>query len=158
MIILGIDPGSHTTGYAFLNKNGSTLSVLEYGVLKAKPKDSLMERLHTIVPALELLIKEYSPSLLAMEGIFFAKNAKSALILGHVRGAIMAKCSEFNMQYREFAPKSVKMTVTGRGAASKEQVGEMLKRLLGLKEVPKPIDASDALAVAWTGALNKEIV
>ena len=154
-VILGIDPGSHTTGYSFIKKNGSKLSVLEYGILKAKTKDDLMNRLKTIIEGLSPLILEYKPNKLAMEGIFFAKNAKSALILGHVRGAIMSKCAETNMSYQEIAPRSVKQSVTGKGSATKEQVALMLQKLLGLKELPTPIDASDALAVAWTGALAK---
>ncbi len=155
-IILGIDPGSHITGYAFIKKVGTKITVLEYGILKAKAKDELILRLGTIVSGLDVLLQQYKPDKFSMEGIFFAKNAKSALILGHVRGAIMSKCYEYSMGYSEVAPKSVKLSVTGRGSSSKEQVAAMLQKLLGLKEIPTPIDASDALAVAWTGSFVKE--
>lgn len=155
-IILGIDPGSHTTGYAFILQNGNRVSVLEYGTLKAPRNGELLHRIGVIVEALTELLKLHKPEKVAMEGIFYSKNVKSALILGHIRGAIMSKCYEFGMRYQEIAPKSIKLSVTGKGSSTKDQVAFMLQKLLGLKELPSPIDASDALAVAWTSAINKE--
>lgn len=152
MIVLGIDPGSRTTGYAFLKINVSPIQVLEYGVIKANLKKTAEYRILDIVSDLELLIKKYKPNALSMEGIFYAKNVKTALLLGHIRGAILLTCLKQGMSYHEYSPKSVKLAVTGRGGASKESVAHMIQAHLQLKEISGLLDASDALAIAWTHA------
>lgn len=150
MIILGIDPGSITTGYAFVKT--APLQVLEYGTLHAKPNQLLEDRLLYIVSELELLLDKYHPNSLGMEGIFFAKNARSALILGHVRGAIMVACRKRGLTYCEYSPREIKQAVTGNGASSKEVVANMVFARFGIKSSNLPLDASDALAIAWTHA------
>ena len=133
MVILGIDPGSITTGYAFLQVSGNEFSVLQYGVLHAGANDALENRLLKIVTGLEELLDKFHPQALAMEGVFFAKNAKSALVLGHIRGAILVACRRRGMTFDEYPPRLVKQAVTGDGAASKEQVANMVFARLGIE-------------------------
>ncbi|MCF0223861.1 MAG: crossover junction endodeoxyribonuclease RuvC [Fibrobacter sp.] len=152
MIILGIDPGSITTGYAFLKEVESGLLALEYGVLHAPPTNALEDRLLHILTKLEELLDRYHPDALSMEGVFFQKNVHSALVLGHIRGAILVACRKRGMTYNEYSPRLVKQTVTGDGSASKEQVASMIFSILGIKCDDLPLDASDALAIAWTHA------
>lgn len=152
MIILGIDPGSITTGYAFLDSDGKNLKVLEYGVLHAPADHELEDRLLHIVSKLEVLLDKYRPDALSMEGVFFAKNARSALVLGHIRGAILVACRKRGLSYSEYPPKVVKQAVTGDGSAAKEQVANMIFARLGISGSDLPLDASDALAIAWTHA------
>ena len=148
MVILGIDPGSITTGYAFLKKTGNQIQVLEYGTFHANASKNLEDRLVHIVTELEKRLDHYHPDALAMEGVFFAKNVKSALVLGHIRGAILVACHRRGMTYEEYPPKVVKQAVTGNGAASKEQVQSMLERTLGVHLDAAHLDATDALAIA----------
>ncbi|WP_290732080.1 crossover junction endodeoxyribonuclease RuvC [Fibrobacter sp. UBA3629] len=152
MIILGIDPGSITTGYAFVEKSDGKVRVLEYGVLHAPASHAVEDRLLHIVTDLEALLERYRPDALAMEGVFFAKNAKSALVLGHVRGAVLVACCKRGMTFSEYPPKAVKQAVTGDGSASKEQVANLVFARLGIEPSDLPLDASDALAIAWTHA------
>jgi len=152
MVILGIDPGSITTGYAFLKKNGNDVQVLEYGTIHANPSKELEDRLVHIVSELELRLDHYHPDALAMEGVFFAKNVKSALVLGHIRGAILVACRRRGMSYGEYPPRVIKQAVTGDGAASKEHVANMVFARLGIAPSELPLDATDALAIAWTHA------
>ena len=150
MIILGIDPGSHITGYAFLNKKRNAIEVLEYGAIKAKTKDKVFNRLGHIHKTLSELCSIYTPELLVMEASFVGQNPKTALVLGHARGAIMTLCNTYNMDFAEYSPKEVKLCVTGNGSSNKAIVAIMVQRLLGLKDLPQPEDASDALAIALT--------
>jgi crossover junction endodeoxyribonuclease RuvC len=150
MVILGIDPGSITTGYAFLEQSGKGFKVLEYGTFHAPANRDLEDRLVHIVTELEALLDKYRPDALAMEGVFFAKNAKSALVLGHIRGAVLVACRKRGMSFNEYPPKVVKQSVTGDGSASKEQVANMVFAQLGIEKGDLPLDASDALAIAWT--------
>lgn len=150
MIILGIDPGSITTGYSFLESSGNSFRVLEYGTFHAPATKPLEDRLLHIITSLETLLDKYRPDALAMEGVFFAKNAKSALVLGHIRGAVLVACRKRGMTFNEYPPTVVKQAVTGNGNASKEQVANMVFARLGIQSSDLPLDASDALAIAWT--------
>ena len=152
MIVLGIDPGTITTGYAFIEVGASTPKVLEYGTLHAPASRALEDRLLHIVSELEKLLDKYKPESFGMEGIFFAKNAKSALVLGHIRGAVLVACRKRGMTYSEYSPRAVKQAVTGDGGASKEQVANMIFARLGIQGGDLSLDASDALAIAWTHA------
>lgn len=152
MIILGIDPGSITTGYAFLETGPRSVKVLEYGTFHMAANHPVEDRLLHIITELENRLDTYHPDALAMEGVFFAKNAKSALVLGHIRGAILVACRKRNMSFNEYPPKVVKLAVTGDGSASKEQVSNIIFARLGIEHSDLPLDASDALAIAWTHA------
>ena len=141
MIILGIDPGSITTGYAFLQTDSGSVKVLEYGTIHAVASHPVEDRLLHIVTELESRLDTYKPDALAMEGVFFAKNAKSALVLGHIRGAILVACRKRGMSFCEYPPKVVKQAVTGDGSASKEQVANMVFARLGIERSDLPLDA-----------------
>lgn len=152
MIILGIDPGSITTGYAFLDTDGKNPKVLEYGILHAAETKPLEDRLLHILTELEKLLDKYKPQALSMEGVFFYKNPKSALVLGHIRGAVLVACRRRGMTYNEYPPTVVKQSITGKGSASKDQVANMVFARLGIDRGDLPLDASDALAIALTHA------
>ncbi|MCQ2107892.1 MAG: crossover junction endodeoxyribonuclease RuvC [Fibrobacter sp.] len=152
MIILGIDPGSITTGYAFLDTGENCPKVLEYGVFHASESKPLEDRLLHIITELEKLLDKYRPEALSMEGVFFYKNPKSALVLGHIRGAVLVACRRRGMTYNEYPPTVVKQAVTGTGNAPKELVANMIFARLGIERGDLPLDASDALAIAWTHA------
>ena len=149
MIVLGVDPGTHRTGYAFLEDRNSRIRVLEYGVIRCKVKDELPLRLEQIHRELQALMKVYEPTHLALESIFFAKFPRAALILGHARGAIMVAAQTMGIPVAEYAPRLVKQATTGKGSASKEQVAALIQSHLGLKKPPTPADAADALAIAF---------
>lgn len=148
MIILGIDPGSRATGYGVIS-TGPVARMLGGGVIKTDSKAPLPERLHTIHAAVAEVIAEYKPSVVAVEDLFNAKNARSSLILGHARGVILLAGAEAGLLVSEYAPREVKQSLTGNGGATKEQVLFMVQRLLGVKD-KMPLDQSDALAVALT--------
>ncbi|MCL1966645.1 MAG: crossover junction endodeoxyribonuclease RuvC [Fibromonadales bacterium] len=152
IVMMGIDPGSYATGFAFLSLKGNRVSVLDYGVIRPKKDAELIFRIGHIVEELEKLIAKHKPAAFCMEKAFFAKNANSALILGHIRGAVMALGFKHDLVFSEKSPRSVKQAVTGNGAASKEQVANMMNRLLGI-QANCALDASDALAIAWTGMM-----
>jgi len=150
--MMGVDPGSYATGFAFLCLEGNKVSVLDYGVIRPKKDTELIFRIGHIVDELENLIIKYKPAAFCMEKAFFAKNANSALILGHIRGAVMALGFKHDLVFSEKSPRSVKQAVTGNGAASKEQVANMMNRLLGI-QADCALDASDAMAIAWAGMM-----
>lgn len=146
IIILGIDPGLADTGYGLLIKDGE-LKHLTHGSIKTKSGLSLEKRLEQIYQELKKIIKKYSPTVIAVEKLFFCKNAKTAFQVGQARGIILLTASQTNLDFYEFTPLQVKQAVVGYGNASKQQVQKMVKLILGLKEIPKPDDAADALAV-----------
>lgn len=147
--VLGIDPGSLCTGYAFLKQTGSRIHVLEYGAIRCRPRAELSERLFHIIEELESKIQRHRPEHIGIESAFVAKNVHSALVLGHVRGALMVLGHRYKMQLFEISPRKVKQSLTGNGAASKEQVAHFVQHHLGLAHLEGPLDATDALAIAW---------
>ena len=154
MIAMGVDPGTAVTGYAFLEEKGGRIAVLEYGVVRSRATDPLPRRLEKIHRELGVLIETYSPSVLALESIFLAKFPNSAMILGHARGAIMVAAQSRGVPVEEYAPRLVKKAVVGRGGASKEQVAALMQTHLKLRDLPKPADAADALAIAFCHLLH----
>ncbi len=146
MIILGVDPGSHATGYGVIS-TGPVVRMLAGGVIRTSSKAALSDRLLTIHNELATIIATHDPMQMAVEDLFNAKNARSSLILGHARGVILLAGAAAGLSPAEYAPRAVKQAITGNGAATKEQVRFMVMRLLALKEEP-PLDMSDALAVA----------
>jgi len=152
-VILGIDPGIADTGYGVIKKDkDGNLGCLDYGSIKTKAKDELPERLEIINKEISRLIKKYKPKIAAVEQIFFCKNVKTALVVGHARGVILLTIKQNNIEAAEFTPLQVKQAVSSYGRASKAQVQKMVKLLLGLDKIPKPDDAADALAVAICAA------
>jgi crossover junction endodeoxyribonuclease RuvC len=155
--MMGIDPGSYATGFAFLSLSGNKVAVLDYGVVRPKKDSELIFRIGHIVNELENLIVKYKPIAFCMEKAFFAKNANSALILGHIRGAAMALGFKHSLAFSEKSPREIKRAVTGNGAASKEQVANMMSRLLGVQIQNCALDASDALAITWAGLSTTQL-
>lgn len=152
-IILGLDPGIADTGYGVIKDDRGKLTCLAYGSIKTNPKDTLSERLFSLHLQLDEIIKKYQPEISAVEQLFFSKNVKTALIVGQARGVILLALKQNDIAFFEFTPGQVKQAVSGYGGAKKDQVQKMVKTLLGLKEIPKPDDAADALAIAMC-ALN----
>lgn len=152
-IILGVDPGIADCGYGLIKEEGGKISCLSYGSIKTSPKDDLITRLDILYRELDKIIKKYQPNIASVEELFFSKNVKTALTVGHARGVILLTFKQNNLKFLEFKPAQVKQGVTCYGAANKAQVQKMVQRLLNLKEIPKPDDAADALAVAMC-ALN----
>lgn len=148
MIILGADPGSLRTGYGAIQSDGRRHSVLAQGVIAPPPRASLPEKLRLIHAQLADLIERLGAEALAVEGVFHAANARSALVLGHVRGVVLLAGAQAGLLISEFPPATVKAAVTGNGRAEKSQVAFMVTRLLALGTAQAPGDATDALAVA----------
>ena len=150
MIILGVDPGSHATGYGVIS-TGPVVRMLDGGVIRTGRNAPLCDRLLAIHRELTTVIDRHGPTAMAVEDLFNAKNARSSLVLGHARGVILLAGASAGLSVAEYAPREVKKALTGNGAAAKEQVRFMVMRLLALKDSP-PLDQSDALAVALTHA------
>lgn len=152
IIILGIDPGIADTGFGVIENNCGKLACLEYGSIKTNSKIELSDRLEIIHNELNKIIKKYSPNLIAVEQLFFCKNVKTALIVGQARGVVLLTARQNKLVLKEFTPLQVKQAVSSYGKAEKIQVQKMVKLLLNLKEIPKPDDAADALAIAICAA------
>ncbi len=147
MRVLSIDPGIGITGFSIIDSNMKKSSLSAYGTIKPKPKDSLPKRLNYLFEEVNKILDQFSPDVLAVEDIFYSKNVKSAMILGQARGSIILAAAQADIPIHEFAPRKVKLSVCGNGAASKEQVSYMVTKILRLKEPPRPLDVSDAMAV-----------
>lgn len=147
-IALGIDPGTAIVGYAVVVAKGDELSMLVCDVITTPARMPLAERFQHIYQHLIEIIKMYEPQEGAMEELFFAKNARTAMTVGQARGVAMLALANGGLSIAEYTPKQVKQAVTGYGDAKKEQVGEMVRILLKLQLIPRPDDAADAAAVA----------
>lgn len=147
-VTLGVDPGTAIVGYAVVAARGSELSMVACDVITTPAGMPLPERLQHIYHRLSEIISTYHPNEAAMEELFFAKNARTALSVGQARGVAMLALANGGLAVAEYTPKQVKQAVTGYGGAKKEQVGEMVRILLRLKAIPRPDDAADAAAVA----------
>jgi len=147
MPVLGIDASLRSTGLGVVETRGTTLVPLEYGALRSSPSQPVsacLKRLHT---GLSELIARCRPTAVAIEGAFFSRNARTAMILGQARGTAITTCALHDLPIYEYAPRRVKQAVTGNGNAAKQQVRRMVISLLGLREEPQE-DAGDALALA----------
>lgn len=148
MKILGIDPGLVQTGYGIITINNNSPQIVDYGVVKPTVNDGLASRLLTIFEDVSEIISIHKPSIFSIEDVFYGKNAKSALRLGQARGAAMVAAASAGLSIHEYSARKIKQAVTGNGNAHKEQVQFMVKATLKMDKLPKPIDASDALASA----------
>ncbi len=148
MRILGVDPGSETTGWGVVEGDARRSRLIEYGVVRSSVREKFPARLLNISVGLEKVIERFAPEVCAVEEAFFAINVKTALKLGQVRGAILLTAERAGLEIAEYSPRLVKQTVVGYGAAEKHQVQEMVRLLLGLNSAPQPHDAADALAIA----------
>ena len=148
MLILGIDPGSGATGYGLVESGCGSLRTLGHGTITPPSNLHFLGRLPYIADAIEKLLKQVELDGVAIEDVFHSRNSRVALKLGSVRGAALLPILRARLPVFEYSPRLVKQAVTGSGAAEKEQVRRMVRLLLGLGDVPLPLDASDALAVA----------
>jgi crossover junction endodeoxyribonuclease RuvC len=157
MLVVGIDSGSISTGFGVVEEKRQCLTALEFGAIRPKAGLPLTERIGFIFNEVLSIFDKYSPDMMALEDIFMAKNAQSALKLGQVRGAVIAAAKMRGLKISEFSPTLVKSAVTGYGRAEKSQVAFMVTKILGLQSKPSSEDASDALAIAITALLRKEV-
>jgi len=156
MRILGIDPGSVICGYGVIDVDGTSMKVVEYGVVHVKRHGSTFPlRLRDIHDRLNAVIVRTKPDHCAIEMVFYAKNVKSVVQLAHARGVAMLSCAQNGLEPTEYTPMQIKRSVTGRGAASKHQVGHMVRSILSIDETPEFLDATDALAVAICHSINQ---
>ncbi len=147
-IILGLDPGTTVMGYGIISVKASKLTLMQYGVIHLSKYGSHELKLKKIFERVLSLVDEYHPDEVALEAPFYGKNVQSMLKLGRAQGVAMSAALYREIPIVEYAPKKIKQSVTGNGNASKEQVARMLMTLLTIKELPKLLDATDALAVA----------
>ena len=154
MLVLGVDPGSNVTGYGLVEKRNNETNCVQFGHISSRDKTPFYQRIHNIFRSMAEIITHYRPSEMAIEDVFYAKNVKSTLKLGHARAAVLIAAAQSGIRIFEYTPLQIKKSVVGYGRATKQQVRAMVQVILKLKEVPN-LDISDALAAAvchlnWT--------
>ncbi|MBC7498562.1 crossover junction endodeoxyribonuclease RuvC [Candidatus Gracilibacteria bacterium] len=154
MIILGIDPGTATTGFAVLEKEGKRVTILEYGVITTRAGVDFSDRLVQIGTDLSEIIDTYRPTICGMERLFFLRNVTNGIDVAQAKGVMIYILATRGIPLIEYTPLQVKAGIAGNGFAKKPQVQKALKMLLGLTEIPKPDDAADALAIAYLTSLK----
>lgn len=150
MIIVGIDPGTAIVGYGIIECINNNYKLLDYGCIYTDKNKEMSKRLDEIYNGIELIFKTYKPDYVAVEELFFFKNNKTVISVGQARGVILLCAEKNGIKLGEYTPLQVKMGITGYGKSTKSQVQEMVRIVLKLKEIPKPDDAADALAIAVT--------
>ncbi|HSJ24455.1 MAG TPA: crossover junction endodeoxyribonuclease RuvC [Longimicrobiales bacterium] len=149
MIVLGVDPGAASTGYGVVARGGGgAVSLLECGVIRTEAGTPLAERLRQIYDGLGEVLGRHAVEVMAVEGVFYGKNARTTVILGHARGAALLAATLRELPVHEYSPAEIKNAVAGTGRATKEQVQFMVQQLLRLRTPPSPADAADGVAVA----------
>jgi crossover junction endodeoxyribonuclease RuvC len=146
--VLGIDPGTAITGYGLVREEEAGLVLVDYGVITTPAGQPLAERLQMIYRGLQRVVAECQPQIAAVEELFFSRNARTALSVGHARGVTLLALADAGLPIHEYKPLEIKQAVAGYGGADKRQVQEMVRMLLDLNQVPRPDDAADAVAVA----------
>ena len=149
MIILGVDPGVQITGYAVLKTEKKSTEILKFGCIKTDSSKSFDLRLKKIYDGISNVVSEFELDFLVLEEVFYSRNVKIALKMGHVRGVTLLAAANYNVSTAEYSPREVKQSVTGNGNASKHQVQQMIIHLLKLTEAPSPFDITDAMAIAY---------
>src|SRR5947208_7565779 len=158
MLVLGIDPGTANTGYGIVRGDGAGLvSLVECGVIRTRPRNPLPARLGEIYDGVTQLIARHRPDALSVEDVFYARNVRTTVVLGHARGVILLAGHQAALDIHEFPPAEIKKAVVGSGAATKEQVQFMLTRLLRLKAVPQPSYAADGVAAALAYVMSAHL-
>ena len=165
MIILGIDPGTASTGFGLVrlkdgcsNPKKGDLECLEYGIIKTTPDFVQGERLKKLNKELSALIRKYKPQILVIESLFFFKNFKTVIPVSQASGVVLLTAAKNKVPVQSFTPLQVKMTIAGHGRAEKEIVQEKMKKVFKFKEIPKPDDAADAIAIALTYLLKNNLL
>lgn len=157
MRIIGIDPGTGILGFGVVDVKNNKLSMIDAGVITTPAHTPLDERLEEIYDGLTEIIAETKPEVMSIEKLFFARNVTTAMSVSHARGVAMLAGRKARLSIAEYTPLQIKQTLTGYGKADKKQMQEMVRLQLGLKDVPKPDDAADALAAAITHALMSRV-
>ena len=158
MIIVGFDPGLATLGYGVIEKpNKGKLIMLDYGIISTPKDENLAVRLCMLEQGVKQVINKFKPDEIAIEELFFAKNVKTGIAVAHARGVLLLTANKECGRIFEYTPLQIKQALTGYGRAEKNQIQQMVKTFLGLKSVPKPDDAADALAVALTHAQTNKL-
>jgi crossover junction endodeoxyribonuclease RuvC len=152
MKIIGIDPGTATTGFAVIEKLRGKITALDYGVITTPARMSPETRLQIIADDLAELLAQHKPKLAVVERLFFAKNQTTAIPVAEARGVVLLTLARHGIQISELTPPEVKLAVTGYGNAKKPQVQKMVQEIFQLAKIPKPDDAADALALAYAGS------
>ena len=149
LTVVGIDPGTTVTGYGVVTRTPQgSLSLLECGVIRPRAKAPLASRIRDIFQEIERVLDGFHPTAVSVEALFHGKNARSALVRGHARGAILLAASLRDLEIHEYSPREIKKAVVGKGDATKDQVGFMVQEHLRLKVPPEPADAADGVAAA----------
>lgn len=155
-VILGIDPGTNVLGYSIIEQRGKQSQLLKMDVLVLGTKDDLSTKMKKLFDQITEIIDIFKPDILAIEAPFFGKNVQSMLKLGRAQGICIAAAFSRSIPFVEYSPRKVKQSITGNGAASKEQVANMLQRIFKFEAIPSYLDATDALAVAVCHSYQKE--
>ncbi|MDP2933579.1 MAG: crossover junction endodeoxyribonuclease RuvC [bacterium] len=155
LTVLGLDPGLATTGYGVVSKKDGVVRAVEWGIIATEKNKLIPERLYTISKDVARLIKRFHPQIAAVESIYFSKNVKTAIFVAQARGAILLTLQAHGVKILELSPSQLKSQITSYGSASKAQVQNMVKKLLLLKNTPRPDDAADALALAFCGTITQ---
>ncbi len=145
--VIGVDPGLSITGFGILDYKGGQIRTVAFGTIKPPVKESLANRLEYLNSHMTELLEKFEPNDFAIEDTFFSQNVKSALLLGQARGVLLLAAASKGIPTMDYSPRKVKQSVVGNGAADKKQVQYMVQQILGMKEPPKPLDVSDALAI-----------
>ena len=149
MKVLGVDPGTSATGYGVVVRgDGGAVSLVECGVIRTKADAELPHRLREILEGLGEVLDRQRPDVVAVEGVFYGKNVRTTVLLGHARGAVLLAAALRELDVVDYSPAEIKNAIVGTGRATKDQVQFMVQKLLRLKEVPAPADAADGVAVA----------
>lgn len=148
MIILGLDPGTATTGYGVIRLTNFKISCVAYGAILTKPEMAMPQRLQVIYDDLGQIIRQYQPDEVAVEKLFFGRNTTTAITVGQARGVLLLRLAQAGLTIGEYTPMQIKQALVGYGNAEKKQVQYMVQHFLKLPEMPKPDDAADALAIA----------
>lgn len=148
MRILGLDPGLAILGFGIIDEEGNKLKLVEYGIINSEPDITFPERLKLLYDDLDFLINRYKPDIVAVEELFYNRNATTAIKVAQARGIQVLCCQQHDLPLYEFTPLQVKQTITGYGRADKKQVQLMVKNLLNMDHMPQPDDAADAIAIA----------
>lgn len=148
MRILGLDPGLAILGFGIIDEEGNKLKLVDYGIINSEPDITFPERLKLLYDDLDFLINRYKPEIVAVEELFYNRNATTAIKVAQARGVQVLCCQQHGLPLYEFTPLQVKQTITGYGRADKKQVQLMVKNLLNMDHMPQPDDAADAIAIA----------
>ncbi|MBP3348194.1 MAG: crossover junction endodeoxyribonuclease RuvC [Clostridia bacterium] len=158
MRVIGIDPGLALMGFGVVESDGYRFKVLDYGVLETPAHTKDGDRLLCLFKGLNELFEKYQPDAVSVEELFFNKNVKTAIAVGQARGVALLAVTNFGIPLFEYTPLQAKQAVVGYGRAEKQQIQHMVKTILNLKEIPKPDDAADALAIAITHINNAGMI